>query len=52
MLQSIDYIKSEPQNALQHMQSQKMITFNLIAQNDVKLLMKVAYASRRDSSAM
>ena len=52
MLRSIEYIKSEHQNALQRMLSQEMVISNLIAQNDVELSMKVAHASRRDSSAM
>lgn len=52
MLRSIEYIKSEHQNALQRMQSQEMVISNLIAQNDVELSMKGAHASYRDSSAM
>jgi hypothetical protein len=52
MLRSIEYIKSEHQNALQRMQSQEMVISNLIAQDDVGRSIEVALASRKDSSAM
>jgi len=52
ILRSIEYIKSEHQNALQRMQSQEMVISNLIAQDDVGQSIEVARASRRDNAAM